>query len=292
MNPQGSHHAEFLDLSNPTATCDIIPQYPIDDDWAVGLNFYEIPVICGGSISNVYYDSCYAYDFDDRMWVQSHPLKEPRAGAFSLQLGSDEFVIMGGMTTGERVLSSTELYTYTGTEGNSSNMALPEPMANFSGVTLNATHAFIAAGKTSHLPEVVISQKTYLLNYDKNYWMTLPDIPASDWTECHTSGFIINTQGQQEIVMVGRQSTWIYNFEQEAWRPSNEVPGNLWCAGSIQYEDHFLLIGGANADFTYYSDKIYYFGTEEVWVELSATLDYARVNPVAFKVSDEHADCI
>ncbi len=287
-NPQGSHHAEVADLLNPTSICEAIQRYPIDTDWAVGLSFHDLPVICGGEISNVYIDDCYSYSFFYNNWTDTHDLLEPRAGAVSLQVDFNEFWIMGGMTTGDIVLDTTEVYD---AQVSIRGIDLPEPMAHFSAVRLNSTHAFIASGLTSNSP-MVVSKKTFLLDFHAGKWISLSDIPASDWTECHSSGFFINQFGEKEIVVVGRDSTWIFNFNSFAWRPGNAIPGNLWCSGSVQFENHFLVIGGSDEDFQTFSQKIFSFGASEQWVAQAATLDIGRINPVPFKISDENADCV
>ncbi len=291
--------SEIVDLERMDTSCDILPKYPINyvvDTF--GFTYNSLPMVCGGLIdygTGQYEDDCNFYDYENGAWFPGSPMPVKLASSALLKLGYQEFWVLGGQSyDGDKHIAvETTMIFKDGQWSMGSN--LPEPMNVPSAVNINSTHGFVASAWTS---TDIWSNKTFMVDFTKaNEWIPLPDIPvpAENWSGGHSSGTFINSSGEQEIVVAGVNSTWVFNLSGWNWRQGPDLPVRLYGATAAQYDDHFLLVGGfenGKEDREAVSDKIYLWDSRETWITLATTLTAPGELPAVFKISDDNANCV
>ena len=76
------------------------------------------------------------------------------------------------------------------------------------------------------------------------------------------------------------------------WESGPSLPMLIFRDSSVQYEDHFLVVGGStNAPGTPSIDLIYRFDSDMTWKELGQTLHTPRQHFAALSMPEKYANC-
>ena len=125
---------------------------------------------------------------------------------------------------------------------------------------------------------------------------------TSEFRAFGACGLVTREDGRKEIVLAGggndygTNGTEVLNLETLTWRPGPELPHLLLGIASVQMENTFLAIGGADKSSSaqFESNSILAFDAiNDQWVELPQKLDISASGwlDVAFLVPDEALDC-
>ncbi len=218
---------EGIDLENPSKTCNLIADYPVNESgMAVGL-IDGLIKSCGGSDT----DDCYNYNPTTNSWITSASLINTRATPKSSFIDGI-WLISGDNTASDDCPLTTEMWTGTGFK---SGPTLPIPMDSHCQLTINSTHVFFA--DTRH------TGKAYLLDWYKQSWTELPRMTVDrKYMSC---GLINNPENGIEVVIVEDGTTEIFNLRDEEWKTGPTLE-SFDMAGYAQIGNTFVVVGGEN----------------------------------------------
>ncbi len=266
---------EVIDLENPTNTCNLLADYPADENgMTVGL-IDGLIKSCAGLHDT---DDCYDYNPATNSWINSTSLKNARKMPRSSFI--DGIWLISGDDDDEvdDVPQTTEIWTGTGFEP---GPLLPIPMYSHCQLTINATHVYFADSRDTG--------KAYLLDWFEQKWTELPSMTIDrDQMSC---GLINNPENGIEVVIVEDGVTEIFNFRENEWK-SGPVVEYFDEASSAQIGDTFVVVGGENYA-QQANDRIYRFDhINYEWIYLSQRLQVAREsNPGVVAVPDDFVTC-
>ncbi len=132
------------------------------------------------------------------------------------------------------------------------------------------------------------SDKTYLLDLNTFSWYELP--PRVNYVE-HFAGLFKNDVGEKQIAFGNGDEVVIFDPQSMSWRSGPSMPQPLWASTVVQYDDHFILVGGIGVNGLAQNDLWRFDGETEDWHEMLQTLQQIRSSSVAILVSDQEANC-
>ncbi len=266
---------EVIDLENPSSTCNMIADYPVEETgMTVGL-IDGLIKSCGSDHDT---DDCYDYNPATNSWITSASLINERYYPRSSFI--DRIWLVSGDSSGsDNVSLTTEMWTGTGFEPGPS---LPIAMNFHCQLTVNSTHVFFA--------DTHDTGNAYLLNWYKQTWSELPHMRVPrDHMSC---GLINNPENGIEVVIVEDGVTEILNFRDEEWKTGPTVE-SFDHAGYAHIGDTFVVLGGFSHDESVESDKIYKFDhINYEWILMSQRLQLPRdYYPGVVAVPDDFVTC-
>ena len=140
----GALKTELVDLGGPNTKCDL-PDFPIEFavSGSVGFNNVNGPTICGGyKFDETITNACINLN-SDHQWESLTNMTTPRLSASVTHIGSEEFLIIGGLDDAFTDLKSTEIVGFSGSEASED---LPFTIAGHCTLKINETTALICGG--------------------------------------------------------------------------------------------------------------------------------------------------
>ena len=113
-------------------------------------------------------------------------------------------------------------------------------------------------------------------------------------------GFIKAEDGTTDIVVAGGCCSTDYvemmtltDSAALEWRDGPPLPRKLHDAKSVQFDNHFLVIGGryGQTPGDPSADLIYQFDSSQTWNEAVQSLKTPRSQPVALQIPEKYARC-
>ncbi len=266
----------MIDLENPSNTCNLIADYPVEyTGMTIGL-IDGLIKSCGGDQDT---DYCYDYNPATKSWITSASLINERMRPRSSFIDG-VWLVSGDSTLDiDDVPLTTEMWTGTGFEP---GPLLPIPMFVPCQLTINSTHVFFADTRGTG--------KAYLLDWYKQIWTELP--PMTVLRVYMSCGLINNPENGMEVVIVENGVTEIFNFDDGEWRTVPATVESFNESSYVQVGDTFVVVGGDNntleaIDTIYKFDHINY-----EWILMSQRLQVPRdAYPGVVAVPDELVTC-
>ncbi len=266
---------EVIDLENPSSTCNLIDDYPVDESYLTVGIIDGLIKSCGSWSDS---DDCYDYNPATNSWTTSASLIYERIYPRSSFIDGI-WLVSGDGTFSDDFPKSTEMWTGTRFELGPS---LPIEMYLPCQLTINSTHIFFA--------DMYDTGNAFLLDWYEKTWTELPLVPViRGFLSC---GLINNPANGIEAVIVGDGVTRIFNFADEEWKTGPTVE-SIRDAGSAQIGDTFVVVGGYSDDEFDLSDRIYKFDhINYQWILMSQRLQVPReYYPGVVAVPDNFATC-
>ncbi len=264
---------EVVDLENPSNTCNLVTDYPLNDrGMTVGIVDGLIKS-CGSEYDK---EECYDYNPSTSSWITSESLINSRT------FPKSSFVDGIWLVSGDEISSNdlpltTEMWTGPGFE---SGLSLPIPMYNPCQLTVNSSHVFIA--------DTDSTGSAFLLDWNAQTWSVLPRMTVD--RNVMSCGLINNPENGIEVVIFEDGVTEILNLANETWRlgPTAEA---IDFASYAQIGDTFVMVGGNidgdELDSIYKFDHINYD-----WILMSQRLQVPRNRyPGVVVVPDNFVNC-
>ena len=263
---------EFVNLKNPNSTCVKPKDSPLDSG-STGTFIQGQAIICGSYNPNI--PTCYSYNPSTDEWIRSFATRLNRDRAGSVQLGDDDWWILGGYSNSQYLETSeichpskSSCSEYLDFEGQGH---LYQPKA----VRVNATHIFI-----------VSYWKSTAWLFDQNQ-ETFTAIRLEEPTSNNVVTAVMN---QRELVILDTSKTYIYDLNVNEWRLGPYFNHNGFPA-PVQYKNSFLLVGASTEEPGAASDIFTLDPDTYRWVKLSAKLKTKRTSHAAFLVPDDFVQC-
>ena len=275
---------EVVNMDSVSSCPNMPAKFPTVSDRAVAMKHNSRMVICGGY---PYTSDCYGYS-NDRWDIEAFKLEPTRRGATSVEVRPGEWLVMGGCDENSNYLADTKLLKNgIFIEG----PALPEPMEGGSSVMFNATHVFVAAGR-SQLDDPAYSSQNYFLNIDTEQWTRIANRTSSPYYY-HSSGTFYNsTAGEIQIGHVGKFGIEVYSPQDDSWRqlPLPSPLTELYLSAVLrQAANSFTLIGGyTNLGNT---GDVYLFDENGLSIQKQNVLAIPRNSHVAMSISKSEFTC-
>ncbi len=267
---------EVVDLENPSSTCNLINDYPVEEaSMTVGI-IDGLLKSCGGNYDTY---ACYDYNPETNSWITSASLIDTRFRPRSSFIDGNWLVSGDEMVSWDDVPLTTEIWTGTGFEP---GPLLPIEMTDHCQLTINSTHVFFA--------DTHATGNAFLLDWNSQTWKELP--PMTVDREHMSCGLINNPENGIEAVIVEDGTTEIFNFREEAWRTGPTVSREFDLAGFAQIGHTFVVVGGRTyagdtIDTIYKFDHINYD-----WILMSQRLQVPRdIYPGVVAAPDEFVTC-
>ncbi len=266
---------EVVDLEDPSATCDLIADYPVQDSGMVAGVIGDLIKSCGSHNDR---DDCYDYNPATNVWTTSASMLtaryRPRASFID-----DVWLVSGdGFDDSDRPYF-TEMWTGTEFE---QGPRLRVDMTRHCQLTVNSTHVFFVDTSTTNL--------AFLYNWYEETWT---DLPATTGHKTYPScGLINNPDNGPEVVITEDGDCEIFNVNSMSWRQGPQL-ATVSEAGFAQISgDTFVVVGGDSYE-TGILDTIYVFDNVNYeWILLSQRLKIARRNsPGVVAVPDSFVSC-
>jgi len=241
---------------------------------AASLGNDKIPHVCGGvtnecgefSCDQGLMDECYRYDPNQDTWTVSSIMFENKFLHACAVNSVPEIIINGGYSSDS---------TWTTDDGETFGILPPMPlgMHDHCIAALDDDDLFVAGYHN-------FNPKTFLYHSDTREWEQIQDMPDPSY---FTPGcaMVHNSAGEQEVIVIDREYTQIFNLQSRQWRIGNELPDDLryYYGTIVQLEDSFLSVGGS------YEDTIYKYEKESDTFELlEARLPFPVEYPIAMLV--------
>ena len=170
-------------------TCADLADFPFSNYGAVGANFHEAPVVCGGRYSLTYYRKCYKFT-TNAGWYQFTSMKEIRHHAAGI-MHQNKFHVFGG-TNGQR-LQTSELISVNG--GVEYGPELPEAVYLHAITSINSSVSILSGGSTSG-----VSPLTWYFNHETNVFSSGPNLLIGRYG--HGSATCVDKVSKAKIPMV------------------------------------------------------------------------------------------
>ena len=275
---------EVLNLANPAAVCEDLPDFPIStDETLAGISSNSL-VVCGG---NELGSRCFSLGNDKpRMWAESYKMSTDRVSAASVQLGDSMMVIGGVPGTNRGNTSTPEVLTADGWK-NMPTMPLKSVWWHCA-VNINQSRILIIGG----VPNVSL-----FYNIKTQLWYEGPKLKRSKWKAA--CGW---DSGTNSVILADDNSVEILNLNDvpPQWKPGPDLPVPISNSAMITdpTDGSLVVIGGRNSENnkamnTLMKLKRIYTnrGDNYVWEIMDQELKIARSKHFAILVPDNIVSC-
>ncbi len=256
--------------------------YPLAVDHSVAMKHNDHVTICGGFPLTA---DCYSY-YNDKWNLEAFQLEPARTGAKAVEIRPGEWLVMGGEDEDVIYLDETQsLKNGIFTRGPD----LPEQKAYGSGVMLNQTHLFVAAGRN----QAGYSNKNYLLDIDNDRWTEIASRRVQTAIEHMTGTFYNSTASEIQVANVGDNGIEVYSPRNDFWHSGISFPSPLTrlteSTALQQGPNSFILIGGeSNAG---YSSDVYLFDEKGFSILKENGLTVLRDRHIVMSISTNDFAC-
>ena len=249
-----SRAVEIVEFGSDAPTCPLPARLPTDVKGPVATFMQGKAIVCPGD----YGQQCFEYSFTTGAWSPRLTLDVKRASASETLLDENKWWITGGHDGGTVFHVSTVVY-------NGTNLTpgpeLPRPTAVHCVLKVNATHYFLAGGKSDASTTV---RTAHLLEYGTGVWTALPAmLRARRGHGCHVLG-----GGDKILVTGGRgdldagQTTEVLSLATMTWSLGPVIPNGVhFCCGTSSVgntQANLYLFGGFGSD-SADTDEIYMY---------------------------------
>ncbi len=161
---------------------------------------------------------------------------------------------------------------------------MPESMYGHCQVSINETHVFFADG---------VNGTAYILDWSTKEYSLLEDIPGNPNKDYITCGAIYNNLNGQEIVIVSRGSSSIFNVLNMTWRQGPDVEIEFVMASAAQLGSTFVVVGGCSPEDEFENfDSVFVFDAVNYEFVLSdVKLDVAVRSAGVVALPDDYVRC-
>ena len=211
-------NTEIIDLKNPTAICEDLPDFPKEVFGPVGGLLGKTPIVCSGSSRVSSTKECFT--FNGHSFTRTRSLSKMRAFAASVVTESNKFWVFGG----DR--GSTEFITEDGLS--SSGPDMPDfGIDRHSATNINSTTSIIIGGAVYRNGKSIASPDTYYFHHPTKQWIQGPGLNVGRVR--HTSGLVTDTVTNEKYVVVVGGFSWI-----DGHLASTEIlMGGEWITGNV-----------------------------------------------------------
>ena len=288
--------AEIVGLDGASA-CMKPNEYPTKSQGMVGTFVDGMALFCGG---DPYTSDCFAYDFENEIWLPKGSMGSPRGYAGAVMLNDSHWWITGGSESFRRYLNTTELYNIA-EDSFSPYVELPTAIDEHIVLKIDDTHFFFCCG-------VVWFGRSFFFDLETETWTEAPESQYDHregfagmltkllfyaFTNLFCLGLVTHSNGTKEIVItsshdsVTLEKTEILNLDTMTWRAGPPLPtdDHTFDGSSLPYGNSFLAIGGYSLDYDQ-SNEIWYFNPDSYTWELMATMAEEREHPTAILLPD------
>ena len=138
----GEKETQVISMDSVDEICDNLAPYPYHSDYSFPLVLNGRPVVCGGGAGTApAFEKCFRYNPTSKMWDSMANLANPRSYGSSLNIGFEEWWLLGGNFIDRNYFpSSTSQIFKDGAFRLGPNLF--EPSARGCGVKINSTHVF------------------------------------------------------------------------------------------------------------------------------------------------------
>ena len=245
---------EIVEFGSDAPTCPLPAGFPMGVKSPVATFMQGKAIMCAGEHG----PQCFEYSFISGAWSPGLTLDVNRPGASETLLDENNWWITGGYDGGSVTHDSTVIYDGTNlTPGPD----LPRPANGHCVLKINATHYFLAGGKSDGS---TTERRAHFLEFGTETWTELPGMQKTRrGLGCHVFG-----GGDKILVTGGRgdsdapQTTEVLSLATLTWSLGPDIPnGDYFCCGTASMgnaQANLYLFGGLGSN-SAATDEIYMF---------------------------------
>ncbi len=265
-------------------SCPVQPApYPYDVELSVALKHQNKFVICSGrGYSSTYNSDCHSYDFINDKWeLEPFKLEPERIGAMSVEIRSNEWLIMGGYDRNHDTLSDTQLFN----DGKFiPGPQLPTPIFFGCAVMLDEERLFVSGGSGT--------ERNFFLDINTNQWAELAQRSYLAWEGASCGTFYNSSVDEIQLAHIGVYGIEIYSPSKNAWHTFPMPPdiSTRYYAVTIQQGPNaFIMIGGTTGN--EFSGDINHFDQTGLKLIKERALTTRRRYHVALPIPEDQFTC-
>ena len=194
LNMDSTKKTEVIDLEDSNVICNVLEDFPMDIDAAVGATLAITPIICGGKFNNGSSrssDKCFKYA--EGGWQNFATMIDRRHYAAGIVYNNVLHIFGGYDWDTFTTLQSSDIVNADGscTEG----PQLPKPISSHAIASINSTVSIITGGYTD-----IYSDQTWYFNHASQEFQPGPNLLEA--RSYHSSGSVTDQETKEKVVII------------------------------------------------------------------------------------------